>query len=218
LATLRVGLRQGAADQRPDDGAFARLAPELLARTTLDQDANWGRRVRDVIEEKHHLWIIGGALAATMTMALLMVTVLNATPVKPGSLASLLRTSVALGSNANPIALATGVTWAGPTKDRFAYATQLLPRVTVDTRAAAMLIQPLPPLLLENLTLTAVVTREGQLASVEVLRNEAPDADLARAISRLASGVQFVPPHAAGAPIAVNVVWLLERMTVRAES
>ena len=78
-----------------------------------------------------------------------------------------------------------------------------------------MLIQPLPALLLENLALTAGVTREGQLASVKVLREGTPDADLDRAVSRLASGVRFVPASVAGARVAVNVVWLLERTTVR---
>lgn len=81
-----------------------------------------------------------------------------------------------------------------------------------------MLIQPLPPILLDSLTLTAVVTREGQLASLKVLREGTPDEDLDRAISRLVSDVRFVPARLAGAPVAVNVVWLLERTTVRGES
>ena len=115
-----------------------------------------------------------------------------------------------------------------------------LPHVSADTQAAAMLIQPLPPLVLKNLALSAVVTREGLLASVEVLRQHSveargatlregtrgspessgvrngttPDAELQRALSRLASDVRFVPARAGGAPVAVNVVWLLERTTV----
>jgi hypothetical protein len=219
LAALRVGLLQGATERRPEDETFARLAPEVLARTTLEQDASLGRRARELVEEGHRLWFIGGALAATMTVAVLVATVVSlATPVHPRSLARVLQTSSRLGSNANPIALAKGVTWAGPAEGSFAYAAQLLPRVSADTRAAAMLIQPLPPLLLENLALVAVVTREGELASVKVLHENAADADLARAVSRLASGVRFVPARAAGAPVAVNVIWLLERMTVRAES
>ncbi|MBQ02226.1 MAG: hypothetical protein CL477_16280 [Acidobacteria bacterium] len=219
LALLRIALIQGATEHRAEDEAFARLAPEVLARTTLEQDASLGRRVRELVEEGHRLWFIGGALAATMTVAVLVATVLSlATPVHPRSLARVLRTSSRLGTNANPISLAKGVTWAGPAEGSFAYAAQLLPRVLADTRAAAMLMQPLPPLLLENLALTAVVTREGELASVEVLRESAPDADLARAVSRLASGVRFVPARAAGAPVAVSVIWLIERMTVRAES
>ena len=77
-----------------------------------------------------------------------------------------------LGSNANPISPVDGTT---------------LPRVWPDD--AVMLIQPLPPRSLENLTLTAVVTRQGQLTSLRALHEGPPDADLAQAISRLASGV-----------------------------
>ena len=220
LASLGVALRRGAAEHRPDDTAFTGLATEVLARTPFEQNASWRRRVREMVEDGPGLWIVGGALAATMAMTVLIATVLSlATPVHPQSLAGVLQTSVALGSNANPIPLAKGITWVGPAKDRFAYAPQLLPRVLwADTRAAAMLIQPLPPLLLPKLALTAVVTREGQLASVEILRDGTPDADLARAVSRLASGVRFIPARAGGAPVAVNVVWLLERMIVHGET
>ena len=66
-----------------------------------------------------------------------------------------------------------------------------------------------------HLALKVVVTREGQLASVSVLREGTPDADLTWAVSRLASDVRFIPARAAaGARVAVNVVWLLERTTV----
>ena len=217
LTVLGVALKRGAAEHRPDDTAFAGLATEVLARLPFERGARLRRRVREVVEEGHGLWIMGGALAATVAVTVLAVLSL-ATPVHPRSLSSILQASVALGSNANPLSLAKGVTWAGPAKGRFAYAIQLLPRVSADARAAAMLIQPLPPLLLENLALTAVVTREGQLASVEILREGAPDADLARAVSRLASGVRFLPARAGGAPVAVNVVWLLERTTVHGET
>ena len=218
LASLGVALRRGAAEQRPDDAAFAGLATVVLARRPFEQGLSWRRRLREAVEEGPGLWIMGGALAATLAVTILVATVLSlATPLHPQSLAGLLQTSVALGSNANPISLATGITWAGPAHGRFAYASQLLPRVWADTRAAAMLIQPGPLLLLDNLTLTAVVTREGLLASVKVLREGTPDADLARAVSRLASGVRFVPARLAGAPVAVDVVWVLERTTVHGE-
>jgi len=81
-------------------------------------------------------------------------------------------------------------------------------------RAAATLIQPSPALILGNLTLTAVGTHEGPLTSWDVLRVDTPDANLIRAVSRLASGVRFEPAQVAGSPIAVNVVWGLERTTV----
>ena len=174
LASLGIALRRGAAEHRPDDSAFAGLATEVLARTPVKQDASWRQRVRDVVEGGPGLWIMGGALASTMAVPLLVATMLNATPVQPGSLAGLLQTSVSLGSNGNPVWLAKGMT---------------LPRVWPDTRAAAMLIQPFPPLLLEQLTLAAVVTREGQLASVRILGDGPPPRRRSRQ-GRLTAGVR----------------------------
>ena len=84
--------------------AFAGLATEVLPRTPFEQDANLRRRLREVVEEQHGLWIMGGALAATMAVTALILTVLSlATPVHPRSLAGILHTSGSLGSNANPI-------------------------------------------------------------------------------------------------------------------
>ncbi len=200
LTTIGAALRRGAVEHRPDEAAFARLAPEVLARVTYEHDTRWIQRVRDALDDGPRLWIMGGALAATVAAALLVAAVLNlATPMHPSSLARQLQTSSRLGSNANPLWLVAGVT---------------LPRVSPDTRAAAMLIQPLPPLALDNLALKMVVTREGAAASVEVIREGAPDAALTHAVSRLASDVRFEPARAGGAAVAVNVVWLLERTTV----
>lgn len=202
LTSLATALRQGAAQHRPDAGAFARLAPEVMARKTMEPDTQWRHRLRDAIDDQQRRWMIGGTLAATLAGAIVIAALVGlAVPTHPGSLARLLRTTTALGSNANPLWLVAGVT---------------LPRVAADTRAKAMLTQPLRPLGIPNLALTAVVTREGQLASVEVIHDGVPDAALTRAVSRLASDVRFEPARALGAPVAVNVVWLLERTTVAA--
>jgi len=80
------------------------------------------------------------------------------------------------------------------------------PRVAADTRAKAMLIQPLRPLGIPNLALTAMMTREGQLASVQVMHDGVPDAALTQAVSRLASDVRFEPTRARGAPVAATPI------------
>jgi len=206
LVSLGVALRRGAAAHRPDDTAFTGLATEVLARTPFEQCANWRRRVREVVQEGPGLWIVGGALAATMAVTVLLSTALSLslpTPVPPPSLAGVPQASAALGSNANPIWFISGIS---------------LNLVSPDAQAATMLTQPWSPLGRDNLALAGVVTREGQLASVEILRDEAPDADLARALSRLASSVRFVPALADGTAIAVNFVWLLERMIVHGDT
>jgi len=66
-----------------------------------------------------------------------------------------------------------------------------------------MLMRPLRPLGVPNLALTAMVTREGQLASVQVIHHGVPDAALTRAVSRLASDVRFEPARAREAPASL---------------
>ena len=51
-----------------------------------------------------------------------------------------------------------------------------------------------------------------------MVREGSPDEDLDRAVSRLASSLRFVPARAGGAPVAVKVVWFLERTTVHGDT
>jgi hypothetical protein len=220
LTAIGAALREYAAEHRPDETDCAGLASRVLAAMPTGPRRSLERRLREVAADGQRLCVVGGAAASMLVAALFVGMALSfSPPVHPHSLAGFLQGSNSLGSNANPLlGFENGVS---------------LPHVSADTQAAAMLIRPLPPLVLENLALTAVVTREGALASVEVLRQHsadvrrhtpggsgsvpgaaAPDAELQRALSRLASDVRFVPARAWGAPVAVNVVWLLERTTV----
>ena len=69
------------------------------------------------------------------------------------------------------------------------------------------------------LTLSAVVTREGRIQSVEMLAAEQARAlkvkpEVVLAMLDAASRAQFEPARAGGAPIAVSMVWLLAHTTV----
>lgn len=228
LTAVSAALRECAAERRPDETDCAWTAARVLAALPPGPGRPFGRRLREVAADGQRLCVAGGAAASMLVAGLFVALVLSfSPPVHPHSLAGFLQGANSLGSNANPLlGFETGVS---------------LPQVSADTQAAAMLMRPLPPLVLENLALSAVVTREGELASVAVLgppaagsgRNPrggatasrpagagiaggdaAPDAELQRALSRLASDVRFVPARAWGTPVAVNVVWLLERTTV----
>lgn len=200
LARLGHALRQEAAEHRPDDAELTRISPEVLVRMAAEQDTSWSRRLRDVVAERHRLWFMAGSVGATMAAVLLVAVALSlGLSTQPGSLASLLQTYDYLGSNTNPVWQPIGIS---------------LPHVAPNTRTAAILIQPFPPLELKHLALSAVVTQEGSLSSLEVLQDDTPDAELTRAISRLASDVRFVPARARGRAVAMNVIWILERTTV----
>lgn len=226
LAAVSAALRECAAEHRPDETDCAGAAARVLAALPPGPGRPFGR-LREAAGDGQRLCVVGGAAASMLVAGLFVAMALSfSPPVHPHSLAGFLRGANSLGSNANPLlGFETGVS---------------LPHVSADTQAAAMLMRPLPPLVLENLALSAVVTREGELASVEVLGPRAaaaggnpgggdaagrpadaeaaggamPDAELQRALSRLASDVRFVPARAWGAAVAVNIVWLLERTTV----
>ena len=226
LGAITIALRGHATEHRPDETDYAGVASRVLEDFPPGRDRPLERRLRAVFANGQRLCVMGGAIASMLVAGVFVAMALSfSPPVHPHSLSGFLQGSNSLGSNANPLrGFETGVS---------------LPHVSADTQAAAMLIRPLPPLVLENLALAAVVTREGQIASVEVLRQQsvdarrqavgqeavdtregaeaaggAPDAELQRALSRLASDVRFVPARARGNPVAVNVVWLLERTTV----
>ncbi len=224
LTAISIALREHATEHRPDETDYGGMAARVLdimpePRRPLE------RRLREGIADGRRLCVLGGTAVSMLVAGLLVALALSfSPPVHPHSLAGFLQGANSLGSNANPLlGFETGVS---------------LPHVSADTQATAMLIQPLPPLVLKNLALSAVVTREGLLASVKVLRRHSADvprdtlredgrgapqssggatpsdAELQRALLRLASDVRFVPAQAWGAPVAVNVVWLLERTTV----
>lgn len=228
LGAITTALRGYATDHRPDEADYAGVASRVLAHVPPGPRRPLERRLRAVFANGQRLCVVGGAVVSMLVAGVFAAMALSfSPPVHPHSLAGFLQGSNSLGSNANPLlGFESGIS---------------LPHVSPNTQAAAMLIRPLPPLVLEELALAAVVTREGQLASVEVLRQQsadirrdavrgdaagargvsatvggaaAPDAELQRALSRLASDVRFVPARAGGSPVAVNVVWLLERRTV----
>ena len=69
------------------------------------------------------------------------------------------------------------------------------------------------------LALSAVVTREGRIQSIDVLAAEQARAlkvkpEVVLAMIDAASRAQFEPARAGGAPVAVSMVWLLAHTTV----
>jgi hypothetical protein len=106
------------------------------------------------------------------------------------------------GSNANPVGMRYGIE---------------LPRVHPDMPMRAMLVEETSNHDRAALALAAVVTQEGRISRLDVL-GSAADADSAWLdVASLASSARFAPARQAGAPVAVNVIWVLERATVRAE-
>ncbi len=67
----------------------------------------------------------------------------------------------------------------------------------------------------QDVTLAAIVTREGTIAGLEVLLADGHDEDVMLSLLDVAAAVRFEPASFAGSPVAVNMVWLLAHTTVR---
>ena len=201
LGLMRTALRTGSAARSAWDRSPEGSAPVVLGQVRAERHTGWRGRVVRVIELAPQLWIASGAVTVTTASALVVAGVLSlATPMHKDSMAGVLRT-LSPGSNTNPIAVTRGVT---------------IPSVSHSSPLPAFLTRWVAMPSGSAVALAAVVTQEGALSHVKLLRGGASDGDLQRAISRLVSDVRFMPARYGGVPVAVNVVWLLERTTVRA--
>ena len=146
----------------------------------------------------HLVWPALGATAAVLVCLLASAGVMQATnEQRPDSLAGIIGYLASPGSNVNPARI-----------DGF---------TTVPRRHESADW----PLASEDavLALSAVVTREGRIQSIEMLAAEQARAlkvkpEVVLAMLDAASRAQFEPARAGGAPIAVSMVWLLAHTTV----
>ncbi len=207
LSTTRELLQRGGVtiDGSPEAeaGSAAGVATMLSAtlasvvhQAVCEKREEWPERLGRVLLGAPRFWIPGGAMAVSVAGAALLATVLSLyTPMHPRSLAAVLDP----GSNQNPVMVARGVT---------------LPQVLLDASLALFLSEPLT-MPTPNLALAALVTREGEVARLEVLSPRLSAEELAESLARLSTDIRFKPAEYDGAPVAVNVVWLFEQTTVR---
>ena len=203
LLTIQTLIRTGAT--RPesadyDDEMLSGVLSSVMAQIRRERRFLWRERVGRVMADASRVWIPGGAVACTVVGAVALATVLSLlTPIHQNSLAALLHGLGTPGSNANPVMVARGVT---------------LPTVSREQRLP-MFLSRIPDPLRPNVTLAGVVTREGALSQVEVLGSSSARDEFEDDLFQLAAEIRFSPALYGGSPVAVNVVWLLERTTVR---
>jgi hypothetical protein len=199
LARLReafddVPLVTGGRHVRPPDT----WAGNLLAQVQLERQMSWAARLTGIFDDMHLVWPALGATAAVLVCLIGSAQVMGATAVqRPDSLAGVIDYLASPGSNVNPARI-----------DEF----------TVVPRRHAASDWPVAS---EDavFTLSTVVTREGRIQRVEMLAAEQAHAlkvkrEVIDAIIEAASRAEFEPARAGGAPIAVNLVWLLAHTTV----
>ncbi len=172
----------------------------VVNRARAERDASTVVRVRAMFDDWHLVYAGLGAAAATLACVLVMLGMMRfATIERPDSLAAIVNFLATPGSNENPVAIDNRV---------------LMPRVldAAFSSAADGTEQDVV------FTLAAVVTREGRIANLELLRanDHTGDGTFVEGLLDAVSRARFEPARVAGLPVAVNMVWMVARTTVRA--
>jgi hypothetical protein len=199
-AALRVG--SAASTLIPQDAAaLEAMESEVLARIDAERDQSLGVRCRELLTMRF-LWpALGASLALVICVCAVTVVSGVVRAERPDSMAALLSGLASAGSDHSPLKLAP-------------HAARLDPRLPAPR---ALPVRPVISSIREGdavFLLSAVVTREGRVATYELLRSAREPSDEVSALVDALKYSRFAPAQTAEG--AVNVVWLLAHTTVKA--
>lgn len=190
---------------RLDDEIAERLRAAggmVLSRIAAEREVARTTGMRGLADNLHRVWLAGAACVASAACALVAASVIG-TVQSPDSLAALMEALSNPGSNENPVQLRTGM---------------ITPQLSPD---AVLLTLPDPkplPGRPTGVTFAVVVTREGTVSGLEVLASSGPAPGSWPELLDSASGARFLPAEYRGAPVAVNMVWVVEQVTILADA
>jgi anti-sigma factor RsiW len=212
MQIIRTSLRITSCALRTVDSADESLASvesDVLTRIKTEREQSAWTQLRSMCTDMRFFWPAVGAsfaLAACVCVAAAVVSLTS--DERPDSLAGMIEVLANPGSDENPMRLDGAM--AAP------------PRALVDTGLDSL------PGDDAVFALAAVVTREGRVANYEVLFAErasvrrhdtAVQTDDVSSVINAVKQSRFAPAQATGgAPVAVNMVWVLARTTVKASA
>jgi len=203
----RIGdvLRSAAAPSPAED--WAGVQPGVISRMRAEQTQSWTARAQRFIDDVHLVWIGLASAAATLVLAGSILSILHTRPNRDDSLAAWLHVLGApTGSNLNPAALDGRGMNLGPTP-------VLAPSVPQDGVVFASLENAtIPDDIVVPLSLS--VSREGRVNDVQMLDRRANGIEIDALMDGISKG-RLEPASYGGAPVAVNLVWLLAHTTVK---
>jgi anti-sigma factor RsiW len=174
----------------------------VLSRIAAEREVARTTGVRGLTDNLHQLWLAGAACVATAVCAFVVASVIS-TVQSPDSLAAMMEALSNPGSNENPVQLRTGMV-----------APQLSPDAVLLTLPEPMPLPGRPT----GVTFAVVVTREGTVSGLEVIDSNGPDPLSWHELVDSAFGARFQPAEYRGAPVAVNMVWVVEQVTILADA
>jgi len=198
LQSVGDALRLAAAPGPADD--WTGLQPGVISRMKAEAHESWTARARRLFDDMHLVWIAFASTAATVVCGAIVLGMLHfASPERGDSLAAMIAAIGApSGSDLNPASLDGRIQ---------------VPTVPLDGVVSASLERSGSQGELA-LTLSAVITREGRIHGLEVLANDRDRGHVSQLLDAI-SRAQLEPARYGADPVAVNLVWLVEHMTVK---
>jgi hypothetical protein len=206
-SALRLGSDASAADYT-DAAARATMYDEVVMRVGAERTQSLAHQWREVFTDMRYLWPAFGATAAVVVCvcASTLVNQIVRTE-RPDSMAAMIQILANPGSDQNPLHLESGM---------------LAPR----TLEVSPVMAAIPD---EEAVyaVAAVVTREGRISNYELLQwvreplakpAGASQSDEVTAVLDAVKHSRFEPAQTVDGVVAVNMVWVLARTTVKAST
>ena len=199
-------------DAPASETELASLQSDVLTRLRAERDQSWPVRLRELLADGRLFWPALGASAAVLACLVGVFGVMHLTyDEQPDSLAAVMETlshapkpPAHPGSDENPVRLVDGMS---------------LPRAFTGGAALDSLSEDEAVF-----AVATVLTKEGRVADYELLasdgktprrRHDSAQSDVAAVLDAVRQ-TRFAPAQTAGQSVAVNMVWLIARTTVKA--
>ncbi|MGE0446940.1 MAG: anti-sigma factor [Vicinamibacterales bacterium] len=198
-----VGQAAASSSDRRD---LAVIQSDVLTRLRAERDQSWAAQLSNLFVDMRLLWPALGATAAVITCVFTAAGVFAAATAEENSrsLAAMIEMLAHPGSDRNPLSLDLRIS-----APRALDASLVLDSITEDDAVYAV---------------SAVVTTDGRVSNYELLMSErdrvrrhgeTSDVETVAFLDAVKRS-RFEPAQLpAGSPVAVNVVWLVERTTVK---
>ena len=194
-----------AATDHADAGRLTAVHDDVVMRVRTERDLSLSVRWRELFADMRYFWPALGATAAVL-VCMCASTFVNqiVRTERPNSLAALISIMASPGSDQNPLHLESGMRFPRPLEVGSALDSILEEEVAY--------------------TVAAVVTREGRVSNYALLHSRREpllnnrgesEAEEVSAVLDAVRHSRFEPAETAEGVVAVNMVWLLARTTVK---
>ena len=196
-------LRLAAAPGPADD--WTGLRPGVIGRMRAEANEAWLARLGRTFDDMHLVWIGLASTVGTFLCGAIALGMLHyASPEREDSLRALITVMAApSGSNLNPASM-DGLMIQAPSVPEEGIVKASLER-SAGAQGELML------------AFAAVITREGNISGLEALGEGRGRLQVAQLINEISRG-RLEPARYGADPIAVNLVWVVEHLTVKPKS